>query len=34
MITYDFSQRDGLSKYKYLFQCIREDIFADDIRRA
>ena len=26
MITYDFSQRNGLPKYEYLFQCIREDI--------
>ena len=26
MITYDLSQRDGLPKYEYLFQCIREDI--------
>ena len=32
MITYDFSQRNGLPKYEYLFQCIREDIRAGALK--
>lgn len=28
MLNYDFSKREGLSKYEYLYQCIRADILS------
>lgn len=26
MLIYDLEQRDGKSKYEYLYQCLKEDI--------
>ena len=32
MLTYDLEQRGGLSRYDYLYRCIREDIFSGRLR--
>lgn len=31
MLTYDMSQREGIPKYLYLYQCIRDDILNGEI---
>lgn len=31
MLTYDFSKRENLSKYEYLYQCLRKDIMSGKI---